>query len=412
MTDYIYHPELSFLARCWWQLTDELIQPDRWWDYQDKLAPMWLHVGGAGIHNDHWYNYWRAEPEGKGPLQLAPEDYTKDGHRYGELFWFGAYVAASGEDGAKLCYEIRPYDSGWRPLNRILYNNPSTVSGYVAVKRENEPSAGQPRLSNPTHLWSVQAMNYAGIKRGARTCNLILENAQGHRVRRYKEADASLINTVRGEPGRIALEILDYGHQAREWAWGTALEKARARYRFQPQYSFIGRAWWRPDGESTAGGLVTARFDEGSEWSPRAGLVVETNDFFGNRWNIAEFRMACDHFWFAAYSDGNSHVYELWPLDSHGRRLDFTLREQRGWTTSLAKRWTSQRALPDFLWKLEGLDPKTLDEGTSVLNVQLQHLSGGPATLLWPQHGRRLITGQQGQHGSLTIHVLETAARC
>ncbi|KTT20012.1 hypothetical protein IRZ81_04405 [Pseudomonas putida] len=63
---------------------------------------MWLHVDVASIHNDHWYNYWRAEPEGQGPLRLAPEDYTKDGHQYGELFWFGAYIAASGEDGARL----------------------------------------------------------------------------------------------------------------------------------------------------------------------------------------------------------------------------------------------------------------------------------------------------------------------
>ncbi|AQW69048.1 hypothetical protein B2J77_12855 [Pseudomonas parafulva] len=63
---------------------------------------MWLHVDVASIHNDHWYNYWRAEPEGQGPLRLAPEDYTKDGHQYGELFWFGEYIAASGEDGARL----------------------------------------------------------------------------------------------------------------------------------------------------------------------------------------------------------------------------------------------------------------------------------------------------------------------
>lgn len=412
MTDYIHHPELSFLARCWWQLTEELIHPDRWWDCQDKLAPMWLHVDGAGIHNDHWYNYWRAEPEGQGPLRLSPVDYTRDGHQYGELFWFGAYIAASGEDGARLCYEIRPYDRDWRPLNRILYNNPSSLSGYAAVKRANEPSAGQPRLANPNHLWSVEAMNYADIKRGARLCDLILKNAQGHRVRRYEKGGASLVNTVSGQPGRIALEILDYGHQAREWAWGAGQESAGARYTFQPQYSFIGRAWWRPEGESTEQGLVTARFDEGSEWSPRAGLTVEATDFFEDRWHIGEWRMACDRFWFAAYGDGESHVYELWPLDSHGRRLDFTLREQRGWTTSLAKRWTSRRALPDFLWKLEGLDPTILEEGTPVHNVQLQHVNSGPVTLHLPHHRRRLIAGSQGQQGSLMIHVLETAARC
>lgn len=33
-------------------------------------------------------------------------------------------------------YEIRPYDRDWRPLNRVLYNNPSSLSGYAAVKRE------------------------------------------------------------------------------------------------------------------------------------------------------------------------------------------------------------------------------------------------------------------------------------
>ncbi|MBF8636599.1 hypothetical protein IRZ81_04410 [Pseudomonas putida] len=255
-------------------------------------------------------------------------------------------------------------------------------------------------------------MDYAGIKRGARLCNLILKNAQGRSVRRCEKDGVSLIDTVSGQPGRIALEILDYAHQAREWAWGAGLASAGVRYAFKPQYSFIGRAWWRPEGESTEQGLVTARFDEGSEWSPRAGLAVETSDYFEDRWRIGEFRMACDRLCFAAYGNGESHVYELWPLDSHGRRLDSTLKEQRGWTTSLAKRWTSRRALPDFLWKLQGLDPTTLEEGASVHNAQLQQVNSGPVTLHLPHQRRRLIAGVQGQQGSLMLQVLETAARC
>nr|WP_314483897.1 hypothetical protein [uncultured Pseudomonas sp.] len=411
MTEYVYHPEFSFLARCWWQLADELINPDQWSDSTEKLAPMWLHVDGAGIHNDRWYNYWRAEPEGQGPLVLTPQDYTQDRHRYGELFWFGAYIGASGENEVSLRYEIRPYDRRWKPLNRVLHNNPSVVSGYAGVKLANEPSAGQGRLTDPTHLWSIEGMNHSKVKRGERLCNVILKNAQGDRVRRYANDGAWLINTVSGQLGRMALEILDYGHQAREQAWGTGLRKVASRYWFKPEYSFIGRLWWRTDAESTQQGLVTARFDEGPEWAPRARLSVEPTDFFQDRWHIGETRMACDQFWFAAYADGDTCVYEIWPLDSRGRRLGFTLREQRGWTTSLAKRWTGERALTDFLWRLEGLDPASLEEGTPVENVKLQHISGSEVTLIGYDANRRLMTGLQGERGSMTIQVLETAAR-
>ncbi|WP_410481748.1 hypothetical protein ACJ70E_09410 [Pseudomonas plecoglossicida] len=411
MSDYLYHPDFSFLARCWWQLSDELLNPDQWWDSIAELAPVWLHFGGAGIHNDKWYKYLRAEPEGEGPLQLGPEDYSRPGHVYGELFWFAAYVSSKGQAGPKLCYEIRPYDRKWKPLNRIVHHNPTVLSGYAGIKDVAEPEAGQHCLSGPSHLWSLAGLDYREIKRGARMCNVILQNAAGQRARRYANNGAWLINTVNGKPGLMALEVLDYAHEARDVAWGSGLNQIGSRYAFKPEYSFIARSWWRPDEPSAPAGLIAARFDEGVEWYPRAGLNVEAGDTLQDRWCDDETRPACDHFWFAAYVDNGACVYEIWPLDQRGRRLNFTLREQQGWRTSLAQRGEKERAEPDFLWRLVGLDPAALEEATTVTNVKLQHISGQLVKLAHTGSENRLRAGVQGDDGSLTLHILETSAR-
>lgn len=410
MTDYVYHPEFSFLARCWWQLTDDLLRPDQWDASTARLAPMWLHQGGAGLRNNHWYRYLRAEPEGTGPLRLGAEDFTKPGHVYGELFWFGAYVSGSDRAGATLRYEMRPYDRNWKPLNRIVHSNPGALSGYAGIKDQTEAAAGRQRLTDPVHLWSLEGINHKDFQRGARLCNVFLFNAAGQRARRYARPGAWLINTLAGEPGLMALEVLDYAHEAREVAWGTGLQRVGSRYVFKPEHSFIARAWWRPDEADGVSGLVAARFDEGVEWNPRARLSVEQTDALGIRWRGDETRPACERFWFAAYVDNGVYAYEIWPLDPRGRRLNFTLREQQGWTMSLARRWEADRAEADFLWHLDGLDPAALQVGTTVANVKLRHGSGRVVKLA-DRSERRLGTETLGAPGSLTVQVLEMSAR-
>lgn len=187
MSDYVYHPQFSFLARCWWQLSDDILRPDQWDASIAKLAPMWLHSGGAGFHNDHWYRYLRAEPEGAGPLRLEPWSYTAPSHVYGELFWFGAYISGTDRTGATLRYEMRPYDRNWKPLNRIVHSAPGLLSGhagYAGVKEQAEAAAGRQRLTDPQHLWSLSGINHKDIKRGARLCNVVLVNAAGQQARR------------------------------------------------------------------------------------------------------------------------------------------------------------------------------------------------------------------------------------
>ncbi|WP_087501142.1 hypothetical protein [Pseudomonas sp. SID14000] len=418
MSDYVYHPQFSFLARCWWQLSDEFLHPDQWDASTAKLAPMWLHYGGAAIHNDHWYRYLRAEPEGSGPLRLEPGNFTSSSHVYGELFWFGAYVSGSDRTGATLRYEMRPYDRNWKPLNRIVHSNSSTLSGYAGVKDQREAPAGRQRLTDPQHLWNLSGINHKDIKRGARLCNVVLVNAAGQRARRFSNQGARLINTLTGQPGLMALEVLDYAHEAREVAWGSGLQRTGSSYAFKAEHSFIARLWWRPDPipaastGSTDGlqGLVAARFDEGWEWNPRARLSVEQTDVLSTRWRGDETRPACERFWFAAYIENGEYAYEIWPLDERGRRLNFTLRKQQGWTTSLAQRWQSDRAKADFLWHLDGLDPVALQVGATVTNVKLRH-SSGRVMKLADRSERRLGTEELGDEGSLAVQVVETSAR-
>lgn len=420
MSDYIHYPEFSFLARCWWQLSDHLLNPAQWDDSLAKLAPLWLHTGGAAIHNDHWYNYLRAEPAGQGPLQLAPEDYTAPGHVYCDLFWFGAYVKGSDRHASKLGYEIRPYDRAWKPLNRIVHGNPSPLSGYAGIKDQTEPAAGSARLSSPTHLWTLEGMSTKALQRGARICNVLLRDADGRQARRLENREAWLINTQSGQLGLMALEILDFAHEAREAAWGSGLHRIASKYEFKPEYGFIARAWWRPDALSGAAGaasdeqagLVVARFDQGHEWSPRAALEVERGDVLQDHWRSGEARPACQRFWFSVYEENGAYAYEIWPLDARGRRLNFTLKHERGWSLSLARRWEKDHAEPAFLWRLDGVSPASLQRGARINGVKLKHISGPDLKMVYPQGQRNLDTVWLGGEGALELEVLEVSARC
>lgn len=420
MSDYIHYPEISFLARCWWQLSDQLLNPGAWDTLTDRLAPIWVHTAGAAIHNDPWYNYIRAEPDGLGPLQLNAEDYTAPGHIYCDLFWFGAYVKGSDRHATTLGYEIRPYDRAWKPLNRIVRNNPSALSGYAGITGQPEPEAGRARLSSPTHLWALEGVDDKALRRGGRLCNVLLLNADGQQARRLKNREAWLINTVSGQPGLMALEVLDFAHEAREVAWGSGLKRIASKYEFKPEHSFIAQAWWRPDMPASSvgvagndqAGLVAARFNEGHEWNPRAALVVERGDALQDKWCSGETRPACDRFWFAAYEKSGTCAYEIWPLDERGRRLHFTLKREQGWSMSLARRWEKDRAEPAFLWHLEGMNAASLQVGSRIKNVKLKHISGPDVKMVYPQGQRNLDTVWLGGEGTLELQILESSARC
>lgn len=215
----------------------------------------------------------------------------------------------------------------------------------------------------------------------------------------------------------MALEVLDYGHEARDVAWGSGLQREGSSYAFKAEHSFIASLCWRPD-ETPAGptgstggpqGLVAARFDDGWEWNPRARLSVEQTDALGARWRGDETRPACERFWFAAYLNNGVYAYEIWPLDERGRRLNFTLRKQKGWTMSLAQRWQSVRAKADFLASGR-IDPAALQVGATVANVKLRH-SSGLVVKLADIGERRLGTEALGEVGSLTVQVVETSAK-
>lgn len=416
MSDYLYCPEFSFLARCWWQLSDQLLNPEQWQSSVAQRAPVWLHYGDAAIHNDNWETYLRTERAGRETLNPVTINVTRSGHVYAELFWFGAYIKGSDADGPRLFYEIRPYERDWKPLNRVLRNNPSMFSGYVAAQDQQVHEAGRRLLPASAQLWTLSGIDYKAMQRGARLCNVLLFSPTGARVKRYEKSGAWLINTVSGEPGYLSLEVLDMAHEARSVAWGTGLETTGSRYRFSPERSFIARCWWRPSTDSgrgygdETGGLVSARFDDGRGWHLRATLSVGREDELSEHWLEGEARQASDRFWFAAYVEGGNVFYELWPLDQQGRRLGFTVRTERGWRLSAAQRWTGERALPDFLWRLRGAEVGVIEQGAKLEGLQLEHASGLQVALN-DARGRRYLDTMSTANGSLTLEVLESAAR-
>ncbi|MFZ5936645.1 hypothetical protein BGP84_17325 [Pseudomonas putida] len=214
MSDYNFNPGFSFLARCWWQVSGGFIQAEQWDTLDHALAPIWVQFGSEGfVHNDHWDRYLRAEPEGVKVLQLGPSDYRTSEHRYCELFWFGAYNLRQDRSGAKLRYEIRPYDRVWTPYNWILENNPSPWSGYVAMRRPSQ-RAGALGAESTSMLWSLGGLDLSNLSKGQRHCNIELLSPSGRLARRYYKRGAWLLNTVSGTPGLISLEIENVPHPA------------------------------------------------------------------------------------------------------------------------------------------------------------------------------------------------------
>jgi hypothetical protein len=205
---HVYNPQLSFLARCWWQL-QERIEPEHWLDATPHLAPLWVEFDSDG----RWDRYLRAEPEGQKEKHLSPEDYRRRGHTYCELFWFGAYSQGLPHPRTKFRYEIRPYDRVWMPWNWVLDFNDHAWSGYLGFKRPEQP-AGSDRGSLGTQLWTLEGLDARNLRKGAVHCNLELVTSTGRLVRRYKTDGVGAMNMLSGQRSLVTLEILSAPHAA------------------------------------------------------------------------------------------------------------------------------------------------------------------------------------------------------
>ena len=204
MSDFVFAPDHSFLARCWWQGSGTRIGANGWADAEKHLSAIWVETGSRGAHG-HWDRYLRSEVDGELEKQLDPSDYVSPEQRYFELFWFGAYTKGAYAADKALHYEIRPADRVWSVVRWVLDYNSSALSGYVGIWEANERmAAGRPKGAR---LWALEGLPRDGLKKGARHADLALRTPGGERVRRYLSNASWFFNSISGEEGLVALEI-------------------------------------------------------------------------------------------------------------------------------------------------------------------------------------------------------------
>lgn len=214
MSDYLYNPRFTFLARCWWQATDTPIEAADWAGASRHLSALWVETGSRGARG-HVDRYWRGEPDGWLEKSLSPSDYQAKDHEYYELLWFGAYQQEAGAEDEPLRYEVRLANRIWRVSKWVLDYNSSFLSGYVGAWEGTSPRAIR-RKPADARLWAVEGLEQSALKEGARHYNLQLLTPENERVRRYKRDGAWFFNSRKGSPGFFAMEIESFPHDTGE----------------------------------------------------------------------------------------------------------------------------------------------------------------------------------------------------
>ncbi|QXH58394.1 hypothetical protein [Pseudomonas maumuensis] len=210
MSEYVYSPRDSFLARCWWQTSGRRIEVDTWDDIKGMLGAIWVQTGSRNARG-HRERYLQCEADGVWRKYIDPSSYVSPEHRYYENFWFGAYTRGRYSQCKQRYYEIRPADRVGSIGNWTLDFNTLYRSGYVGLWATKHP-AGNDRLPAGARLWTVDYLPRQGPAQGLRRYNLRLLNAEGAQVRRLIHEGDRLFNVIHGDSGLITLEILSIPH--------------------------------------------------------------------------------------------------------------------------------------------------------------------------------------------------------
>ncbi|MGE7993989.1 hypothetical protein ACQKPE_23790 [Pseudomonas sp. NPDC089554] len=208
MSEYVYNPRFTFLARCWWQASDTPIEPTGWAGASRYLSALWVETGSRGARG-HVDRYLRGEPDGWLEKTLSPTDYQAPAHEYYELFWFGAYQQADGAEDKPLSYEVRVADRVWNVSKWVLDYNSSFLSGYVGIWEGTTPRGVKHKPAG-ARLWTLEGVQRGAMQEGSRHYNLQLLTPENERIRRYKRDGAWFFNSRKGEPGFLTMEILSF----------------------------------------------------------------------------------------------------------------------------------------------------------------------------------------------------------
>ncbi|NIF26662.1 hypothetical protein F3J44_09710 [Pantoea sp. Tr-811] len=209
MSEYLFSPRDTFLARCWWQGAGARIEAAAWAEAQPHLAAIWVETGSRKARG-HWDRYLQSEKNGVLEKHLTPDIYVSPEQRYYELFWFGAYTQGSVAPDKRRYYEIRPADRVGSVYRWVLDSSLDALSGNVGIW-ETEEAQGVLRKPQSARLWTIDGLGRP-LSRGDRPCNLRLITPSGYALKRFESHGERFFSSRKGEEGFVAMEILSIPH--------------------------------------------------------------------------------------------------------------------------------------------------------------------------------------------------------
>ncbi|NBA95915.1 hypothetical protein [Pseudomonas sp. R5(2019)] len=198
---YVFKPEKSFIARLYWQEPGFIALED--WEASKSR----VHRIGVGFDGEApWGNEgWLFA--GRDTYSQPSESHILRKIVFKAQFWFGCYETAGEYD-----YEIRSAhvdnrDRRWRYFNRRL---DVSRNGYLGLY-EAPGEVGLPPQDTGMQVWRLENFNPAQCVDGAVFPNVDLISLHGLTVKRLYESDYPYLNQQDGEPGKLALKILEAG---------------------------------------------------------------------------------------------------------------------------------------------------------------------------------------------------------
>jgi hypothetical protein len=198
---YIYKPEKSFVAACYWQrqpMTAEnssfqgLHRIGSTFDPTPFSTERWLHAGGDDFTGNH-----------------VP-DYIKGKTKFLTQFWFGCY-----ETDGEYDYEIRAAgeDNDHQHFNQLNHRLDVSTNGYLRLYSADEPLGHDPLVSG-TMMWRLEGVRPDEIAEGSTAFDVKLWSLHGQQIKLLKEDGFPYLNEKSGKPGWLAMKVIRMGVSA------------------------------------------------------------------------------------------------------------------------------------------------------------------------------------------------------
>lgn len=194
-----FQPQLSFIARWWWQADGQRIDPFEWQAARPMLKPIWV----GFERGDGEDGYLRIESR-EGSLEPWSPLQGHGGGTLHDLFWFGVY-----ERGGRYYYQVRPV-SGDIAGNLGIVNSylDTDVVGYMGMY-QGLSEVPEWVVYVGEDMWQLKGLDPQDLIQGERCVNLAMADVDDNPVtRRLQHRQAYLYTGSAAYQGRVSLEVL------------------------------------------------------------------------------------------------------------------------------------------------------------------------------------------------------------